>query len=226
PESIQRLFKDGLVKPSLLGAQITPSQEVALMKGLSVYAKNRYQDCTSFLEALNKDKFGYGGVARSYEYVYNVNREIFGTEKSGRAESEYKGVDGKTVRYDWDSGVDGVEEQILPKSSAFNRTDSNRLADSALAFANWQNRSGNAWQKPPQPTPNIPKTDWRQTGWRGDSQWQPNRQDWNPGQYGRGAGGYDNQNQSPQNTQWGDSQNLGRTKTQNPMLTRLLKKKR
>ena len=52
PESIQRMHKDEIQKPSLLGAQIRPSQEAALMKAVSVYAKNRYQDMRQMINGI------------------------------------------------------------------------------------------------------------------------------------------------------------------------------
>ncbi|MDR3022283.1 MAG: serine/threonine protein kinase [Clostridiales bacterium] len=54
PESVQRLHKDLIVKPSLQGCDINPLQEVALMRALSVFAKNRYQNMSQFKEALFK----------------------------------------------------------------------------------------------------------------------------------------------------------------------------
>lgn len=52
PESIQRMYKDTIVKPSEKGATISPSQESALMKSLSVYSKNRYQDIGQMINGL------------------------------------------------------------------------------------------------------------------------------------------------------------------------------
>jgi len=52
PESIQRMYKDTLVRPIELGAEITEAQERALMKSLAVYSKSRYQDCIQFINAL------------------------------------------------------------------------------------------------------------------------------------------------------------------------------
>ncbi|MCL2369830.1 MAG: serine/threonine protein kinase [Firmicutes bacterium] len=52
PESIQRMYKDNILKPSELGVEISEQQEKALMKSLAVYSKNRYQDCGGLLKAL------------------------------------------------------------------------------------------------------------------------------------------------------------------------------
>lgn len=52
PESIQRLVKDTIVRPSELGAEITPGQENALMKALAVAAKNRYADVSQFIAGI------------------------------------------------------------------------------------------------------------------------------------------------------------------------------
>jgi len=52
PESIQRMYKDAIVKPTEHGATISHMQEVALMKSLAVYAKNRYQDMNQMITGL------------------------------------------------------------------------------------------------------------------------------------------------------------------------------
>lgn len=52
PESIQRMYKDTIVRPSEKGATITAQQESALMKSLAVYAKNRYQCVPQMLNGL------------------------------------------------------------------------------------------------------------------------------------------------------------------------------
>ncbi len=61
PESIQRMYKDTIVRPSEKGATISASQESALMKSLAVYAKNRYQSIPQMLNGL----FGLRG-SRAY----------------------------------------------------------------------------------------------------------------------------------------------------------------
>jgi serine/threonine protein kinase len=52
PESISRLHKDTLIKPSDLGCKIGKVQELALIKGLSVHYKNRYSQVVLFKDAL------------------------------------------------------------------------------------------------------------------------------------------------------------------------------
>lgn len=52
PESIQRMYKDTIARPSEKGAAISASQEAALMKSLAVYAKNRYQDVEQMMAGL------------------------------------------------------------------------------------------------------------------------------------------------------------------------------
>ncbi len=52
PESIQRLHKDTIVRPSEKGAIISPTQESALMKSLAVYAQHRYRDITQMMAGL------------------------------------------------------------------------------------------------------------------------------------------------------------------------------
>lgn len=52
PESIQRLYKDTIIRPSEKGAVISPTQESALMKSLAVYARHRYQDVSQMMTGL------------------------------------------------------------------------------------------------------------------------------------------------------------------------------
>lgn len=49
-ESMNRVFMDELLKPSELGAVISPVQEKALLKGLAVLQKNRYQTVGQLLD--------------------------------------------------------------------------------------------------------------------------------------------------------------------------------
>lgn len=53
-EAIQRLVGDTLKKPTELGVTIAPQTEYALMKGLSVFQKDRYQD----VRELQRDLYG------------------------------------------------------------------------------------------------------------------------------------------------------------------------
>ena len=52
PESIERLDEDTLLPPSALKAALTPHQENVLLKGLSVRARDRYQDIPQVFAAL------------------------------------------------------------------------------------------------------------------------------------------------------------------------------
>ena len=52
PEAYRRVTDDCLSNPSELGVDISPAQEQALMKGLEVYAKDRYQTMADFRQAL------------------------------------------------------------------------------------------------------------------------------------------------------------------------------
>lgn len=51
-ESIQRMVKDTIKRPSELGAVITPGQENALMKSLAVYKRNRYENVQQMMNGL------------------------------------------------------------------------------------------------------------------------------------------------------------------------------
>ncbi|HWR23753.1 MAG TPA: protein kinase [Feifaniaceae bacterium] len=52
PESIERLDADTLLPPSALHAALTPLEEAVLLKGLSVRARDRYQDIPQVFAAL------------------------------------------------------------------------------------------------------------------------------------------------------------------------------
>lgn len=55
PEVLERIEADELYPPSMYGAEITPEEESALMKGLSLDAKDRYQNMKELEKALTKD---------------------------------------------------------------------------------------------------------------------------------------------------------------------------
>ncbi len=52
PEACRRVTDDCLSNPSELGVDISPAQEQALMKGLEIYAKDRWQTMAEFRQAL------------------------------------------------------------------------------------------------------------------------------------------------------------------------------
>lgn len=53
PESMERMRQDELKKPSELGIQISPQIEQAIIKGMAVYAENRYQSMNELMMALS-----------------------------------------------------------------------------------------------------------------------------------------------------------------------------
>lgn len=55
PESMERMREDDLKKPSEFGVAISPQMEAALVKGMAVYAENRYQSMSEFMDALMAD---------------------------------------------------------------------------------------------------------------------------------------------------------------------------
>lgn len=57
-ESIERLIRDEIPRPSELGVWIEPMKEQALMKSISVKKENRFQTVTEFKEALLKENIG------------------------------------------------------------------------------------------------------------------------------------------------------------------------
>ncbi len=53
-QATDRLIEDALIPPSKLGADITPKQEVMLLKGLAVKVKDRYQTASELKSAIGK----------------------------------------------------------------------------------------------------------------------------------------------------------------------------
>ena len=64
PDSIDRIEEDNLIMPSTIGVNISPKCEKALIKALSVNAKDRYQSMSDFRKDIFGDKvesdFGFG----------------------------------------------------------------------------------------------------------------------------------------------------------------------
>ncbi|MCR4645123.1 MAG: leucine-rich repeat domain-containing protein [Oscillospiraceae bacterium] len=52
-DAAERLFKDELKRPSELGVKITPAFEAALMKGMAVFAEDRYRSIQELIAGLN-----------------------------------------------------------------------------------------------------------------------------------------------------------------------------
>jgi serine/threonine protein kinase len=65
PESMDRLQLDDLVRPSQLGAEISPRAEGALLKAMAVKAENRFQSIAEFREALAQPVLGPAPTAPS-----------------------------------------------------------------------------------------------------------------------------------------------------------------
>ena len=59
-EPLERARKDGLKPPSMLGAKLKPEQDMAIMKGLALYAENRYQSIPELQAALYGQPAGFG----------------------------------------------------------------------------------------------------------------------------------------------------------------------
>lgn len=52
PESMERMRQDDLKRPSALGISLSPQTEAAILKGMAVYAENRYQSMPELMTAL------------------------------------------------------------------------------------------------------------------------------------------------------------------------------
>jgi hypothetical protein len=77
-ESIERVVKDTLQRPTRLGIALSPLQEAALLKGMAVSAKNRFQDMQKFMDAL----YGAPGISFSQGGIKPAEPARLTTEKT------------------------------------------------------------------------------------------------------------------------------------------------
>ena len=90
PDAIERVMDDSLKKISEFGIVIPPQEEAAIIKGMSVSAKDRYQDIKDFCEDL------YGGYEeisvsenKESEVEIETGSEIKVTEIAEQQKSQY-----------------------------------------------------------------------------------------------------------------------------------------
>ena len=90
PDAIERVMDDSLKKISEFGITIPPQEEAAIIKGMSVSAKDRYQDIKDFCEDL------YGGYEetsmsenKESEIKIETGSEIKVTEIAEQQKSQY-----------------------------------------------------------------------------------------------------------------------------------------
>lgn len=91
-DSTERIYQDTLAKPSELGIQIDPYDEMALMTGLALYADKRFSDMNALYRAFYRTDSGDGFVsdtlqtgaqgASSRGTITETNRQEQGTKKS------------------------------------------------------------------------------------------------------------------------------------------------
>ncbi len=62
PESMERMRQDDLKKPSDFGVAISGQMESTLLKGMAVYAENRYQSMAEFMNAMLADSDRTAGI--------------------------------------------------------------------------------------------------------------------------------------------------------------------
>ncbi len=72
PQSMDRIFQDELVPPRKLGAELSASQEAALLKALSVRPKERFQSAQEFHTALYE-----GSVAVHFDNGFGEITDVF-----------------------------------------------------------------------------------------------------------------------------------------------------
>lgn len=84
PESIQRTYDDTLIPPSKLGADISRSQENALMKAISVKARDRYQTISEFEREI------YGAKRETFDQQKPIKIKKLTTKNDDNTENEEK----------------------------------------------------------------------------------------------------------------------------------------
>ena len=89
PEAIERVMDDSLKKISEFGIVIPPQEEAAIIKGMSVSAKDRYQDIKDFCEDL------YGG----YEEIPEQQKQQY-ILRNPKVEDDSSTESGKKVTWD------------------------------------------------------------------------------------------------------------------------------
>ena len=89
PDAIERVMDDSLKKISEFGIVIPPQEEAAIIKGMSVSAKDRYQDIKDFCEDL------YGG----YEEIPEQQKQQY-ILRNPKVEDDSSTESGKKVTWD------------------------------------------------------------------------------------------------------------------------------
>lgn len=90
PESLERFSEDELIPPSRLGIELSPQTENALLKGLAVFKKYRYQS----IDALYNDIYGatQGGKTGPLYTEVQIEQEVNRNKASAAIERAVKTV--------------------------------------------------------------------------------------------------------------------------------------
>lgn len=86
PEPLERMREDTLQRPALLGAVLTPAQEEAILQGLSVDGRDRFQSMEALERALYSDEAGgwaYAGGQASSGQLYAGSQMSSGQPYAG-----------------------------------------------------------------------------------------------------------------------------------------------
>ena len=102
PEPLERMREDTLQRPALLGAVLTPAQEEAILQGLSVDGRDRFQSMEALERALYSDEgsgLAYAGGQESAGQSYTGRQTSSGQPYGGRQETygQYQEGDSRTV---------------------------------------------------------------------------------------------------------------------------------
>jgi serine/threonine protein kinase len=104
PESLERFSQDDIIAPSKLGIQLSSVTENALLKGLAVFQRDRYQDIAS----LYNDIYGATQWVKQ-EPIYNYEQPI---------------EDIKMIPIQEDKTVPIQDNKTIPLKEEFNNSDS------------------------------------------------------------------------------------------------------
>lgn len=85
PESIQRMYDDALVPPSKLGANVGKATEMAILKAVAVFARDRFQSMDELIDAL------YSGRSDGEATSDVIETEVIRAEQQRRLNRELEG---------------------------------------------------------------------------------------------------------------------------------------
>ena len=129
-DSMERVFSDELKRPSELGIDIPTKLEDVLMKGLSIYQKDRFQNIDEFLLAFNDKK-------NDDVITMNINSSSGTSGKDDDDKTEYYDDD-KTEYYD-DDNTERQEDD--DKTEHYDESEEEILIDKEKPYSNYSSKN-------------------------------------------------------------------------------------